>query len=617
MQIRIPEERAQQARRLSQVVLREPFQKRCWVELGYFLLASALAAGAVLVLGAIGFVGLLLTIVLVGVFILGGGLRVARGLGRWQRSLAWTTLGENITEPEPFSPAPGIFRWLRAALGDGVAWRSVLYFVTKVPLTIFGVWFALSLWIEAALGIASPFLGDGGTTRFGLIGHAVGRDGSPSGPPTFSTHVTEFVIGILFLFIAPWAMRFVVYVDRRLMHLLLGPNATSSRVRSLEDSRTKTLDAATETLQRIERNLHDGTQAQLVALAMRLGQAKERLEGIEIGADEADDLEVVRRLVDEAHRGAKEAITDLRDLARGIHPPALDTGLENALATLAARSTIPTDVQVSVHSRPSPAVEAISYFCAAELLANVAQHADASRASLSCTQHGPWLRIVVRDDGSGGATVNRIGSSSSGLAGLADRVGAVDGHLSIASPSGWTDRSHRGPADPRVTVPDVDAIRVVIAEDSAILRDGLHQLLSDRGFAVVRAVVDAVGLEQAFAEDPPDVAVVDIRMPPTFTDEGLRSAIRLRSEHPDVGILVFSQYVETRYAAELLAGGAAGIGYLLKDRVADVADFVEALVRVASGGTALDPEVVTQLMGARGARMHFPGSVSVSGRFSS
>jgi DNA-binding NarL/FixJ family response regulator len=149
-----------------------------------------------------------------------------------------------------------------------------------------------------------------------------------------------------------------------------------------------------------------------------------------------------------------------------------------------------------------------------------------------------------------------------------------------------------------VTVPDVDSIRVVIAEDSAILRDGLHQLLSDRGFVVVRAVADAEGLEQAVAEDPPDVAVVDIRMPPTFTDEGLRSAVRLRSHHPEVGILVFSQYVETRFAAELLAGGAAGIGYLLKDRVADVADFVDALVRVASGGTALDPEVVTQLMGA-------------------
>jgi DNA-binding NarL/FixJ family response regulator len=126
----------------------------------------------------------------------------------------------------------------------------------------------------------------------------------------------------------------------------------------------------------------------------------------------------------------------------------------------------------------------------------------------------------------------------------------------------------------------------------------LVQLLADRGFAVTGAVSDAVTLELAVAADPPDVAVVDIRMPPTFTDEGLRAAIRLRRSHPSVGILVFSQYVETRYAAELLAGGASGIGYLLKDRVADVADFVEALVRVASGGTALDPDVVTQLMGA-------------------
>ena len=149
-----------------------------------------------------------------------------------------------------------------------------------------------------------------------------------------------------------------------------------------------------------------------------------------------------------------------------------------------------------------------------------------------------------------------------------------------------------------MSMADADAIRVVIAEDSAILRDGLVQLLTERGFAVMSAVGDAVSLEQAVADDAPDVAVVDIRMPPTFTDEGLRSAIRLRRDHPGVGILVFSQYVETRYAAELLAGGAAGIGYLLKDRVADVADFVEALVSVASGGTALDPEVVTQLMGA-------------------
>ncbi|MGP8060711.1 MAG: LuxR C-terminal-related transcriptional regulator [Acidimicrobiales bacterium] len=141
-------------------------------------------------------------------------------------------------------------------------------------------------------------------------------------------------------------------------------------------------------------------------------------------------------------------------------------------------------------------------------------------------------------------------------------------------------------------------MQVVIAEDSAVLRDGLVQLLADRGFVVTDAVGDPGALRRAVDRQVPDVAVVDIRMPPTFTDEGLRAAIELRRVHAGLGLLVFSQYIETRYAAELLANDAAGIGYLLKDRVADVGDFVEALVRVASGGTALDPEVVTQLMGA-------------------
>ena len=436
VQIRIPEERAQQARRLSQVVLREPFQRRSWAELGYFLASSAVALVAVVALGALGFAGLALSIVFIGILVLAGGLRAARGLGRWQRTLAWGMLGEEIAEPEPFSPSPGLVRWLRATLGDWVAWRAVVYFIAKVPLTLFGVWFALSLWIEAFIDITSLVFGGSGSVRFGPLGRLTGG-GFDSGPSVgASAHLNVFLIGVLFLLIAPWAMRLVLFLDRRMMHLLLGPNATASRVRSLEESRSKTLHAATETLQRIERNLHDGTQAQLVALAMRLGQAKEKLDGIASEGEETAELDDIRRLVDEAHRGAKEAITDLRDLARGIHPPALDTGLENALATLAARSSVPTEVQVSVQSRPSPAIEAICYFCAAELLANVAQHAEASRASLSCAQHGPWLRIVVRDDGRGGAAANRIGSSSSGLAGLADRVGAVDGHLSIASPTG-------------------------------------------------------------------------------------------------------------------------------------------------------------------------------------
>jgi DNA-binding NarL/FixJ family response regulator len=141
-------------------------------------------------------------------------------------------------------------------------------------------------------------------------------------------------------------------------------------------------------------------------------------------------------------------------------------------------------------------------------------------------------------------------------------------------------------------------MRIVIAEDSAVLRDGLAALLTDRGHEVVAAVADGEQLRSAASAYRPDACVVDIRMPPSFTDEGLRAAIALRRELPDVGVLVFSQSVETRYAAELLASSTKGVGYLLKDRVADVRDFVAALTRVADGGTALDPEVVAQLLGA-------------------
>jgi DNA-binding NarL/FixJ family response regulator len=141
-------------------------------------------------------------------------------------------------------------------------------------------------------------------------------------------------------------------------------------------------------------------------------------------------------------------------------------------------------------------------------------------------------------------------------------------------------------------------MRVVIAEDSALLREGLVRLLEDRGYDVAVAVADAGSLLAVVAEHHPDVVVTDIRMPPTHTDEGLRAAAELRKHHPEVGVLVLSQYIETTYATALLAGNAGGVGYMLKDRVADAAEFADALERVAAGGTALDSEVVTKLMRA-------------------
>jgi DNA-binding NarL/FixJ family response regulator len=158
-------------------------------------------------------------------------------------------------------------------------------------------------------------------------------------------------------------------------------------------------------------------------------------------------------------------------------------------------------------------------------------------------------------------------------------------------------------------------MRIVIADDAAILRDGLAHLLTARGHEVVAGVGDAGALRAAVAEHRPDVAVIDIRMPPTHTDEGLRAAIDLRRDHPGLGILLFSQYVETRFATDLLAGSANGVGYLLKERVGDIDDFVDALHRVASGGTALDPEVVGHLLnaGRRGVGVLTPRERDVLG----
>ena len=429
-------ERAAQTRRIVNTILREPFQAHTWRELLFFLISSGVAAlGIVFALVTMA-AGLFLAIVVVGLLILAVSLRGLRGIGGWQRALGAYFLDELIPDPEPFSPRPGFFGWLASSLTDRAGWRSLGYTVLKVPLTIFGVWFALSVWVEAGAALLYPITrGNFSVSGFGLIHRSINP--GDSGPGGVLRPQAIFIYGAILLFIAPWTMRLVVYIDRRIMWLLLGPDATTARVRTLEQSRARTVDASAAMLRRIERNLHDGTQAQLVAMAMRLGQVKEKLA--EPDLDPAE-LDAVRRLIDEAHNGAKEAIVELRDLARGIHPPVLDTGLEQALTTLTARAAVPSELDVRMHTRPTPAIEAIAYFCVAELLANVAQHAQATKASVSCIQHGEWLRLVVRDDGRGGAAIcdpsQDRPAGSSGLAGLTDRVRDVDGHLSVASPPG-------------------------------------------------------------------------------------------------------------------------------------------------------------------------------------
>jgi signal transduction histidine kinase len=203
------------------------------------------------------------------------------------------------------------------------------------------------------------------------------------------------------------------------------------RVRELEQSRASLVEDSAARLRRIERDLHDGAQAQMVAVAMKLGLAREKLGGAIDGTAQAD-LKRILELVDAAHRSAKQAITELRDLARGIHPAVLDHGLGTALSTLAARSDVPVELVIDLPERPSAAIETIAYFCAAELLTNVAKHSGARHATLEVVHVPGLLRVRVSDDGTGGARLETRG----GLAGLAGRVRTVDGRLQISSPPG-------------------------------------------------------------------------------------------------------------------------------------------------------------------------------------
>ena len=362
MEIVISEDLENRAKEALRTFVRTPFTKRTWSELAFLLVGSALAAfGLAFVLLTMA-AGMVFVVTFLGLVIIALGVRGARGIGGIQRSLTRALLHEHLEEPAAFSARPGFFGWLQSASRDATGWKAIAYLVLKVPLSIFGLLAAFSVWYGALTCLTFPFSGASQPSQFGVV-----RWLFPPGllsvesPGWFHRGAIVFT-GVILFFIAPWAVRAMIYLDRSLMHAVLAPDSMAVRVQSLEQARAQTVDVSAATLRRIERDLHDGTQAQLVALAMQLGMAKEKLA-------DADNVDIgqVRTLVEDAHRGAKEAITELRDLARGIHPPALDIGLEGALATLAARSTVPTELEVSITDRPTPAIEAIAYFCVAEL----------------------------------------------------------------------------------------------------------------------------------------------------------------------------------------------------------------------------------------------------------
>lgn len=404
------------------------FTRRTWAELLYALVSLPMGIfGFVFTVTTLSFSGGVM-ITFVGLPLLAATGLASRWIGWQWRAAANALLGWDVPAPPRFRANPGLFGWLGSCLKDGTAWRARLYLALKLPLgiasfTVATVFFSyglggLTYWIWRPFLPCSNDAPDGACHRGTELwnGHYVDTAG-----PIVLTALAGLVIALL----APWVVRGILHLDKLAMRALLGPSWTSARVEELEQTRAQAVDESAATLRRIERDLHDGTQARLVALAMNVGLAKEKLSE---GGDPAEAAALLER----AHTTAKDAITEVRDLARGIHPPVLDTGLDAALATLAAHSAVPVRLQVAIGQRPAPAIETIAYFCSAELLTNVAKHSGATEAVLDARTTHDRLLVWVSDNGRGGA---RIGAGS-GLAGLADRVRTVDGRLSIDSPPG-------------------------------------------------------------------------------------------------------------------------------------------------------------------------------------
>jgi signal transduction histidine kinase len=353
---------------------------------------------------------------------------IGRAMGAVHRSLAARLLDARVAGPPPRHT-----RRIGALVTDGPGWRAIGYGVLKVPLAIpqgYGAFCYFAGLADLSYPVWWPlFRNHPAGTRLGPVWGL-----TPFGAIGARTFAGTFVIaaaGLAMLLVAPWLMRAGTTPDLAAMRRLLGPRRLADRVRELQASRARAIDDAATMMRRLERDLHDGAQVRLATLAMNLGMATEKL-----GADgPPPDLGQARELVALAHRGAKEALADLRTLVRGIHPPVLDNGLGDALATLATTSAIPVGMTVELAGRPAPAIETIAYFCAAELLANAAKHSGASRIALAATQSGECLTLAVEDDGAGGADPD-----GPGLAGLARRIAVVDGRMRVRSPAGGPTR---------------------------------------------------------------------------------------------------------------------------------------------------------------------------------
>ncbi|GLW55991.1 histidine kinase [Kitasatospora phosalacinea] len=379
-------------------------------------LAPALLGGAY-ALAAL-YAGALLSLTVVGLPVVATALTGARALGRPHRRLVRLLLGAEVPDPGRVVRPPGAVAAIRTALTDAVAWRALGYLLLRLPLGL------------TAAAVALLPLGCLWLLGFPLWLRLLEDGPHPAGP----LDLLAPLLGLTVLAATAPAVRLLAEADRRLARQLLGPARTQQRVRDLEAARHTLLSAGSDRLRRLERDLHDGTQARLVAVAITLSLADDVL------ADPHLDPMRLRTLVGRARNQTDDTIAELRVLTRGLRPTGLDGGLAEALPALAAGCAVPVTLRLDLPRGPDEAVEQTLWYCAAELLTNVTRHSAARTAELTVepvattTGTGELVRLTVRDDGRGGATAGP--GNGTGLAGLAERLAAVDGRLRIDSPPG-------------------------------------------------------------------------------------------------------------------------------------------------------------------------------------
>jgi signal transduction histidine kinase len=401
-----------------------PLRGPAWRAYLYFVLISLLAVAGVAFVFVAGLGSGLLLVTLVGIPLLAGVVLTGRLWNGLYRALA-RLLDVTIDAPPPFAPASGRLHTIAAALTDAVGWRSLGFLALQaVLMTPIGYVVIVAVAVSG-VSVVSP-----------VVWLAMGEPFMSLGEPVDSLgpYLLLSACGVVGLYAVGWLMLGLGRVHVWLARAVLGPTERERRVVQLERARAEVVDDSAGVLRRVERDLHDGTQARLITVAMALARAEEHFASADVTRG--------RELVSDALANTRDTLTELRDLVRGIRPPALDLGLGEAVQTLAARNPIPVDLAVDLTVRPSIGVETMAYFCVAELLANVSRHSGAGRAAVRIDGDAAELRIVVEDNGSGGAQVG----NGSGLTGLRDRLAMLDGRLEIDSPAG-------GPTVVTVVVP--------------------------------------------------------------------------------------------------------------------------------------------------------------------